>query len=98
MMPRKCEISFVRIGDALFAGVPGEPTAPVGLEAKRMMAAAGAPHPAIVALTNGWLGYIVTSEQYKAGKYEPTMSFYGPEIGALILRGIEAGIKAQPTQ
>jgi len=53
----------------------------------------GSKHPAIVALTNGWIGYIVTEEQYKAGKYEPTMSFYGPGIGAAILKGIGMGLE-----
>ena len=55
--------------------------------------AKGVKHPAIVALTNGWLGYLVTETQYKAGKYEPTMSFYGPTIGAKILAGIKSGLE-----
>jgi len=93
MMPEKCRATFLRVGDALFMGVPGEPTAPVGLEAKKMARAKGVKHPAIVALTNGWLGYLVTETQYKAGKYEPTMSFYGPSIGAKILAGIRAGLE-----
>src|SRR5207249_2745407 len=93
MMPEKCQATFLRIGDALFMGVPGEPTAPVGLEAKEMARAKGVKHPAIVALTNGWLGYLVTESQYKAGKYEPTMSFYGPSIGAKIIAGIKTGLE-----
>ncbi len=93
MMPRQCEVSFLRIGELLLIGVPGEPTTPVGLAAKEMARARGIQRPAVVALTNGWLGYLVTDTQYRAGKYEPTMSFYGPTIGARMLAGIQAGLE-----
>ncbi|MEP6755943.1 MAG: neutral/alkaline non-lysosomal ceramidase N-terminal domain-containing protein [Chthonomonadales bacterium] len=91
-MPTTCELSFVRIGNLTLMGFPGEPTAPVGLAAKAMARDAGIKNPAVVALTNGWLGYLVTAEQYKAGKYEPTMSFYGETIGATMLEGVKVGI------
>jgi hypothetical protein len=92
LMPTRCEVSFVRVGDAMFMGVPGEPTAQVGLAAKELARAAGGKVVGIVALTNGWLGYILTPDQYKAGKYEATMSFYGNGTGDQILRGIKAGL------
>ncbi len=92
MMPASTHISFLRIGDALLVGFPGEPTTPVGLAAKQMAREAGFKHPAVVALTNDWIGYLVTAEQYKAGKYEPTMSFYGPEIGDKMLEGVRGGL------
>lgn len=92
LMPEKTILTFLQLGDSLLVGVPGEPTAPVGLATKQMARERGIKHPAIVALTNGWLGYLVTEEQYKAGKYEPTMSFYGPGIGQCILDGIKAGL------
>lgn len=92
MMPEQGELSFLRVGDALFIGMPGEPTAAVGLAAKALAKEKGIPHPAVVALTNGWLGYLVTAEQYRAGKYEASMSFYGEEIGARMLEGVRAGL------
>jgi hypothetical protein len=92
LMPEKVELTFVRIGDLLLMGVPGEPTTPIGLEAKRMAREKQVKHPAIVALTNGWIGYLVTPEQYKAGKYEPTMSFYGDQVGVTILGGLKGGL------
>jgi neutral ceramidase len=92
-MPTTCEVSFLRVGEALLMGVPGEPTAPIGLAAKAAAKEKGIGHPAIVALTNGWLGYLVTPEQYRAGKYEPTMSFYGEQIGNTILAAVKAGIR-----
>lgn len=93
MMPQQSELSFLRVGDALFIGMPGEPTAAVGLAAKALAKEKGIPCPAVVALTNGWLGYLVTAEQYRAGKYEASMSFYGDEIGARILEGVRAGLE-----
>jgi len=95
VMPEKVEVTYLSIGDALLIGVTGEPTTPIGLATKSASRASGFPHPAIVALTNGWIGYIVTADQYKAGKYEPTMSFYGPTIGAVVLAGIEEGLKVK---
>ena len=91
-MPTSCELSFIQIGPLLLMGFPGEPTAAVGLAAKALARERGVAIPAITALTNGWLGYLVTAEQYKAGKYEPTMSFYGETIGATILEGVKSGL------
>ena len=93
MMPRKCEVTFLRIGELVLAGLPGEPTAPIGLAVKASLRDSGLARAAVVALTNGWLGYIVTVDQYKAGKYEPTMSFYGPTIGEVMLEGVKSGIR-----
>jgi neutral ceramidase len=93
LMPEKVELSFVRLGDLLLMGVPGEPTAPIGLQAKKAARERSVRHPAIVALTNGWIGYIVTPEQYKAGRYEPTMSFYGDQVGMKVLAGLAAGLE-----
>jgi neutral ceramidase len=93
LMPTSCSISFLQIGDALLIGLPGEPTAVIGLEAKKMAREKEYKHPAVVALTNGWLGYIVSASQYRAGKYEATMSFYGEKIGEKMLEGVSAGFK-----
>jgi hypothetical protein len=93
LMPPRCEVSFVRVGDLLLMGVPGEPTAAIGLAAKAAAKEQGVRRPAIVALTNGWLGYILTPEQYAAGKYEATMSFHGDQIGVKMLEGLRAGLK-----
>ncbi len=93
VMPAKIDVCYIQIGDLLLMGVPGEPTTPIGLAAKGAARAKGIKYPAIVALTNGWIGYIVTPEQYKAGKYEPTMSFYGDQVGVKVLEGVRAGLE-----
>jgi hypothetical protein len=92
LMPTHGALAFLRMGDALLIGFPGEPTTPIGLSAKAAARGKGVKHPAAVALTNGWLGYLVSAEQYKAGKYEPTMSFYGEGIGEKMLEGVREGL------
>ena len=47
---------------------------------------------AVVALTNDWLAYCLTPEQYRAGKYEAVMSFYGEPFGPTLLDGVKAGL------
>jgi hypothetical protein len=91
-MPESTAISYARIGSLLLIGFPGEPTAPVGLSAKAMAREVGVPNAAVVALTNGWLGYLLMPEQYRMGKYESTMSFYGEQIGTTLLEGVKTGL------
>lgn len=93
LMPTSSPISLLQVGDALLIGLPGEPTAAVGLAVKKMARERGFRNPAVVALTNGWLGYLVTAQQYRAGKYEATMSFFGEKIGEKILEGISKGMQ-----
>jgi hypothetical protein len=94
-MPETTRLTMVQVGECLLLGMPGEPTTPIGLAAKQLCRDAGIKFPAVVALTNGWLGYLVTAEQYRAGKYEPSMSFYGPGIGEKILGGVSAALRAR---
>lgn len=93
IMPTRCEVSFVRLGDLLLIGVPGEPTAQTGLAIKALARERGVKTTGVVALTNGWLGYLPSPEQYRAGKYEATMSFYGEGIRDKILVGVKAGLE-----
>lgn len=93
LMPAKTRLAFVQIGDLLLMGVPCEPTGEIGLSAKALAKRAGFRSPAVVALANEWLSYCVTSAQFRAGKYEASMCFYGENFGATLLKGVEAGLK-----
>lgn len=93
MMPATTRLMFLQVGDILFIGFPGEPTAQIGLAAKRIARDAGVLVPAVTALTNDWLAYILSAAQYRAGRYEASMSFYGPDLGAALLRGVERGVR-----
>ena len=93
LMPTTSQVTFVQIGELLLMGFPCEPCATLGLEAKRLAKEAGYKVPAVVALTNDWLAYALTPEQYRAGKYEALMSFYGDGLGPTLLEAIKAGVK-----
>ena len=93
LMPTTTEIGFVRIGELLLIGFPCEPTGDVGIAAKTLARQSGYKTPAVVALVNDWLAYCLTPAQYKAGKYEAVMSFYGDQFGPVLLEGVEAALK-----
>ena len=101
LMPTTTQLTFVHIGDLLLIGFPCEPSGSIGLEAKQMARDAGYKTPAVVALTNDWLGYGLTPAQYKAGKYEAVMSFYGEPFGTVLLDNLKIGLvsnKPGPTK
>jgi hypothetical protein len=98
LMPDHAPISFVRIGDILLMGFPCEPIADIGLAAKDAARAAGYANPATVALTNEWLGYCLTPEKFNKGGYEPSMSFYGDQLGPTLLSALSASIAAHPAR
>lgn len=93
LMPTETTLTFVKIGKFLLIGFPCEPTGEIGIAAKSIARRAGHKTAAIVALTNDWLAYCVTPTQYKAGKYEASMSFYGPNFGAALLNAVQNGLQ-----
>jgi hypothetical protein len=92
LMPEKTAFGFVRVGDLLLIGCPCEPVTALGREMKAAARQAGAATPAIVALSNDWLGYALTPEQYRDGNYETAMSFYGDQLGPTLLTALKAGL------
>ena len=98
LMPDHAPISFVRIGGVLFIGFPCEPISDIGLAAKEAARNAGYSAPAVSALTNEWLGYCLTPEKFNKGGYEPSMSFYGDQLGPTLLSAINATLTAHPAK
>ncbi|HLV80255.1 MAG TPA: hypothetical protein VKT32_08225, partial [Chthonomonadaceae bacterium] len=95
LMPQTSAFHFVRIGDLLLIGFPCEPSGALGLAAKAAARQAGFALPAVVALANDWLAYALTPAQYRAGKYEAMMSFYGDQLGPTLLAALHAGLKRE---
>ena len=93
LMPSKAHLAFLQIGDLLLMGFPCEPTGEIGLAAKAYAKRAGFRLPIVVALSNEWLSYCVSPAQYRAGKYEASMCFYGENFGTVLLKGVESGLK-----
>ncbi len=85
MFPSEAPLYALRINDFAMLTFPGEPICEVGLVAKNALAGAGIAYPCVAALTNDYIGYILTPTEYRRGGYEVTVSFYGETLGELIL-------------
>ena len=94
LMPAKTTLGFFRLGDLLLLGFPCEPTGELGLAAKESARKAGYVTPAVVALADDWLAYALTPRQYREGNYEAGMSFYGDQLGPILLRAVDQGLAA----
>jgi neutral ceramidase len=94
MWPARSESISLRLGDLLIVGIPGELCTQMGLQVKhRAKEITGAAHPIIGGLADEWIGYIVPIEQYKMGKYEASMSFYGPTLADVIVTSVIRGVE-----
>lgn len=85
MFPDQGPIYGLRINDFAMVSFPGEPITAIGLPIKQVLRSGGIQYPAIAALTNDLIGYILTEEEYHQSGYEVTASFYGPTLGATML-------------
>ncbi|MEN3000889.1 MAG: neutral/alkaline non-lysosomal ceramidase N-terminal domain-containing protein [Armatimonadota bacterium] len=94
VVPPQAPVSLLALGDLLLVGFPGEPITTLGLEARRIGQAQGFRYVVPIALVNEWIGYILTREEYERGGYEATVSFNGPELGELIMQGVQRGCRA----
>jgi hypothetical protein len=94
LMPTTTTIGFFRVGDLLLICFPCEPTGELGLAAKQAASKAGYAVPAVVALADDWLAYALTPGQYREGNYEAGMSFYGDQLGPVLLRAVDQGLAA----
>ena len=87
VFPEKTSIGVCKIGDLLIIGIPGEMTAELGLEIKNNLNAQGVKYPVIGGLANQWISYIMSEEAYDESGYEASVSFYGKELGNVIVKG-----------
>ena len=92
LFPGELRLQAVRVGDAVLMPVPGEEITELGLAMKANASAAGARYPMVIGLANNQLGYILSPKQYDAGGYEPGMSFYGRELGDIIVAEMKQAV------
>lgn len=99
-VPAYAQFTVFRVGDRLIGTVPGEVTTTAGRAMRgHMLAAAaerGLPVTAamILGLTNGYMEYVTTREEYTAQYYEGASVLYGPGEAAMISRTL-AGLVSQ---
>ena len=85
LFPARAPLGLWRVNDFALMTFPGEPITAVGAAAKGFLRDGGARFPAVAALTNDHIGYILTAEEYAKSGYEVTASFYGPGLADTLL-------------
>jgi hypothetical protein len=92
LCPAATHCTSFRMGDWMIAGVPGELAAGLGLRVKEAVREAlGTPDVAIGGLADEWVSYMLSPEEYRKGGYEASMSFYGADLGPVV---VEAAIRS----
>ncbi|MGQ9514884.1 MAG: neutral/alkaline non-lysosomal ceramidase N-terminal domain-containing protein [Thermoproteota archaeon] len=82
------ELQAFRIGDTVILGLPGEIFLELGMEIRKR---SPFEHTLIAELCNqDWIGYILTTQAYGEGGYEPTASIFKPDAGKIL---VEESIK-----
>ena len=107
-LPRDVQLSLVRLGPVALAFIPGEPTTHSAWTLRRAAATAlfgersSADSVLVVPLTNGYIQYVATADEYPLQLYEGAATIYGPrELATLTtaLRGMaERMTKHQPAR
>jgi neutral ceramidase len=77
-------VSALRLGDHVFATLPGEPTTLL-VEALREMSPAGAEKTIVIGYAQDHIGYLLRPEDWLLGGYEPSITFWGPLEGEAIM-------------
>ncbi len=93
--PTRTEISAIKWGGMNLLTWPGEPTAKLGLELKRVAIASGATDAMILGLTNDHLAYFTSPDEFDEGGYESCFSVYGSKGGEKVIQGYRALLAAE---
>lgn len=88
--PNVAPLSLVRVGGALLAATPFEMTTAVGYDIREHLA--GLVHPGrpgdddviMVGLTDSYLQYVTTADEYRLQHYEGASTLYGPHTAVLL--------------
>lgn len=83
--PKEASITGIRLGDTVILGIPGEPSAELGVAIRLLGTQAGFDWVAVVSHVNGWAGYMLSEADYKRGGYEANLNFYGPKFSSRLL-------------
>ncbi|MCG8469459.1 MAG: neutral/alkaline non-lysosomal ceramidase N-terminal domain-containing protein [Gemmatimonadetes bacterium] len=104
-LPHFAQLMIARIGPRLIGAVPWEVTTTAGVRIRATIAdsagslAATLDDPLLVTLSNGYLQYLTTPEEYAAQGYEGGSNVYGPRTAEFVAsrlgrlaRGLAAGV------
>ncbi|RKG69382.1 hypothetical protein D7W79_33035 [Corallococcus exercitus] len=73
--PREAEVDALALGPLELLSIPGEPTVGAG---RALADLSGATH--VLGLANGYVGYLDTPEQVRAGQGESRRQYFGPTL------------------
>ena len=102
-LPSFAQVSVLQLGDRLIGTLPGEVTTTAGRRMREQMLTAARARglrvsaALIMGLTNGYLEYITTPEEYTAQYYEGGSTLYGPGEAAMfgrVLAGLAADVSS----
>ncbi len=80
MAPSSLPLHVLRVGDHVFATVPGEPTTMAGWRIERAVAAAsGTSSASVIGYAGDYGGYWTTPEEYDEQRYEAASTVFGRE-------------------
>jgi len=97
--PHRLLIQAVQVGDTVLLPLPWEVTYEMGKRLSAKAAASGKTHGlkkakryVVVSCSNGYFGYVNTSEEYSLQYYEGGSNYYGPHTGKFLSAWIEKTI------
>ncbi len=97
-MQKVLPFSALRLGDAVFAALPGEGITDVGLAIKAVGKVLGFKHTFVAGLSNDYMGYIVTKAEFKSGSYEAQATMFGENTATLVVDALKKRMeKIKPT-
>lgn len=77
--PEVAPLTLVRLGSRAIVTVPFEPTVTVARRLRRAAQEVLGAAPVLASLSNGYLQYVATGEEYSLQHYEAASTLYGPE-------------------
>jgi len=87
-IPQAVPLLTVRVADRIIASMPGEPTIALGRRVRRSVLdatrAAGVRHVVVAGLTNEFIQYFTTPEEYDRQHYEGASMLHGRLAGVLL--------------
>ncbi|MFZ4713437.1 MAG: neutral/alkaline non-lysosomal ceramidase N-terminal domain-containing protein [Bacteriovoracaceae bacterium] len=85
LLPDKSTISQAQLGDITFLTWPGEPSTQLGWDLKDAARKQGSTDPWVLGLTNDYMAYFTTKEEFKEGSYDACSSLYGWKGGNRVI-------------
>jgi neutral ceramidase len=83
----RTQVTAVRLGDVMFATLPGEPVTLLA-DAVRARSPAGPARTVVVGFAQGHMGYLLTPEDWLQGGYEPNINLWGPLEGEYLVERV----------